>query len=149
MSNWSYEILCDDDAMEAFYKLVASDDLARDIEAMLDKHSMRKGNKYADDEHALVAAAMVAVSVGDPDWDSLSNIDLDTDDGREEYEKNFEPFLDQVRDTDLSHLKQKAVKVLKNILNGNSAVTEWWYEEDCYIEWLELVDYLMRVIKNA
>ena len=40
MSNWSYQVLCDDDAMETFYELSNSPDLARDIELKLDKVKM-------------------------------------------------------------------------------------------------------------
>lgn len=143
MGNWSYQVLCDDDAMETFYELSNSPDLARDIEMKLDKVKM--SSDYRTSVEGLVAAALVAYSETDVSAYNLLDLDLDNPDDKAKFEKEYKPFLNKVFQTDLSHLNKKAVKVL-NML-PNTELGGWWYEEELSIEWVENIAAMQRELK--
>ena len=143
MGNWSYQVLCDDDAMETFYELSNSPDLARDIEMKLDKVKM--SSDYRTSVEGLVAAALVAYAETDVSAYNLLDLDLEKPYDNAKFEKEYKPFLNRVYHTDLSHLNKKAVKVL-NML-PNTELGGWWYEEELSIEWIENISAMQRELK--
>lgn len=143
MSSWSYQVLCDDDAVEAFYELCGSGDLARDIEKKLDKVKMT--SDYRTSVEGLVAAALVAYSETDINAYNLLDLDLDDPGDKAKFDKEYEPLLDVVFHTDLSHLDKKAIRVLKIL--PNTELGEWWYEEDLSIEWIENITAMFRALE--
>lgn len=144
MSNWSYQVLCDDDAIETFYELSGSNDLIGDIEKKLDK--MKAYADYRTSVEGLVAAALVSYSLTNTNAYDLLDLDLDDPEDKEKFEKEYEPFLDIVYHTDLSPLVKKAIRVLH--LMPNTELGEWWYEEDQSIEWIENISGMERALKT-
>lgn len=144
---WSYQVLCSDDAMEIFYELCGSKDLAGNIEKMLDKILLGK-KQFSDFDTSLagmIAAALVSYSLTNTNAYDLLDLDLEDPDDNAKFEKEYEPFLDTVYNTDLSHLSQKAIKVLHMLPNGE--LGGWWYEEDQSIEWIENISGMERALK--
>lgn len=144
MSNWSYQVLCDDDAMETFYELSSSKDLIGDIEKKLDK--MKAYADYRTSVEGLVAAALVSYSLTNTNAYDLLDLDLEDPEDNEKFEKEYEPFLDIVYHTDLSPLVDKAIRVLH--LMPNTELGGWWYEEEQSIEWIENISGMERALKS-
>lgn len=145
MSSWGYQVLCDDDAMETFFELCASADLAQDIERKLDK--VKPTSDYRTSVEGLVAAALVAYSECENiNCYNLLDLDLDKPEDKKKFYKEYDPFLDVVYHTDLSHLNKKAVKVLDML--HNTELGGWWYEEDLSIEWISNIAEMSRELKK-
>lgn len=145
MSNWSYQVLCDDDAMETFHELSVSANLAQDIEAKLDK--VTPYSDYRTSVEGLVAAALVAYAETDVSAYNLLDLDLDDPEDKAKFEREYKPFLNEVYHTDLSGLMDKAAKVLNKL--PNTELGGWWYEEDQSIEWIENISAMQRELKIA
>lgn len=145
MANWSYRVLCDDDAMETYKELSVSLDLAKDIEAKLDK--ITAYSDYRTSVEGLVAAALVAYSESDVSAYNLLDLDLDDPEDKEKFEREYKPFLNAVYHTDLSGLMDKAAKVLNKL--PNTELGGWWYEEDQSLEWIENISAMQRELKIA
>lgn len=145
MSNWSYQVLCDDDAMETFYELSNSADLAQDIERKLD--DVKPYSDYRTSVEGLVAAALVAYAETDVSAYNLLDLDLDDPEDKAKFEREYKPFLNKVYHTDLSGLMEKAVKVLNKL--PNTELGGWWYEDDQSIEWVENIAAMQRELKIA
>ena len=149
MGCWDYRILCDDGALDAFDELEESENLAEDIERMLDDViAKRDGLEYEICEQGLVAAAFVAVSVGKADWELLSDFPLETDEQLEHYNKVYAPLLDRVKGTDLSHLREKAADAFRIVKSSESELYGLWEEnEEMFPEWIENIDRLIATLK--
>lgn len=149
MGCWDYRILCDDGAMDAFDELSERENLAEDIESMLDDVIAKKdGLEYDVCECGLVAAALVAVSVGNADWELLSDLPLETDEQREHYNEYYAPLLNRARQTGLSHLKEKARSAFQLVKSGGSELYELWEEnEELFPKWAENIDKLIETLK--
>lgn len=145
MGNWSYQALCDDDAMETYHELEVSADLARDIEAKLDK--VTAYSDYRTSVEGLVAAALVAYSESDVSAYNLLDLDLEDPEDKAKFEKEYKPFLNEVYHTDLSGLMDKAAKVLNKL--PNTELGGWWYEEEQSLEWIENISAMQRELKIA
>lgn len=143
MSTWSYQVLCDDDGMETFYELNASNDLAGDIEKKLDK--FKAYADYRTSVEAYVAAALVSYCLADTRSSDLTDIDRDDPEQNEKFENEYIPFLDRVYDTDLSALVDKAIKVLHSL--PNTELGEYWHDEELSIEWIETVSRMEYALK--
>lgn len=143
MSCWNYQVLCDDDAMETFYELSGSNDLAGDIEKKLDK--MKAYADYRTSVEAYVAAALVSYCLATTRSSDLTDLDRDDPEQNEKFENEYIPFLDKVYNTDLSALADKAIKVLHSL--PNTELGEYWYEEELSIEWIENVSGMERALK--
>lgn len=145
MSARSYQVLCDDDAMETFFELSASGDLARDIEIKLDK--VTRNSDYRESVEGMVAAALVAYSecenVG---CCNLLDLDLEKPVDKKKFYKEYDPFLDIVFNTDLSHLNKKAIKVL-DMLHATE-LGEYWYDDDLSVEWISNIGIMSRELKK-
>lgn len=149
MGCWDYRILCDDGALDAFDELEESENLAKDIESMLDDVIAKRDSlEYDVCEYGLVAAALVAVSVGNADWGQLSDFPLETDEQLEHYNKTYAPLLDRVKSTDLSRLKEKAAEAFRIVKSGESELYELWEEnEEMFPKWIENIDKLIETLK--
>lgn len=146
---WSYEVLCSDDAMKTFYELCSSKDLAHDIERKLDKILLGKKARSGFDDciNGMTAAALVAYSECENiNCYNLLDLDLDKPDDKEKFYKEYDPFLDVVFHTDLSHLNNKAIKVLDML--HNTELGGWWYEEDMSLEWITNIAEMSRELKK-
>ena len=143
MSSWSYQVLCDDDAMETFYELSVSNDLIGDIEKKLD--NMKPYADYRTSVEGLVAAALVSYSLTKINAYNLLDLDLDDPKDNEKFEKDYKPFLNVVYHTDLSPLVKKAIRALK--MMPNTGLGGWWYEEEQSLEWLENISGMERALK--
>ena len=145
MSARSYQVLCDDDAMETFCELCASGDLARDIEIKLDK--VTRTSDYRTSVEGMVAAALVAYSeCENVNCYNLLDLDLNKPADKKKFYKEYDPFLDIVFHTDLSYLNKKAIKVL-DMLHATE-LGEYWYEEDLSVEWISNIDIMSRELKK-
>ena len=143
MSNWSYQVLCDDDAMETYNEFAASANLARDIEGKLDK--VTQYSDYRTSVEGLVAAALVAYAETDVRAYNLLDLDLENPEDKAKFEREYKPFLNEVYHTDLSGLMDKAAKVLNKL--PNTELGGWWYEEDQSLEWIENIGAMQRELK--
>lgn len=141
MGSWGYQVFCDDFAMDALEELCGSENLAEDIERMLDEALQYKDDyiELGECEYGLVAAALVTVSVKGADWNLLDTKDvLSTGD-------DYKEFIETVEKTDLSALKDKAAEVLEIVKKEDSECRELWEEsEEYYNKWLNVVDSLAQ-----
>lgn len=145
MSARSYQVLCDDDAMETFYELRASGDLKRDIELKLDR--VTRNSDYRESVEGMVAAALVAYSeCENVNCYNLLDLDLEKPADKKKFYKEYDPFLDIVFNTDLSYLNKNAIKVL-DMLHATE-LGEYWYEEDLSVEWISNIGIMSRELKK-
>lgn len=149
MGCWDYRILCDDGALDAFDELEESKNLIGDIEGMLDDVIAKKDDfEYDVCEYGLVAAALVAVSVGNADWGLLSDFPIETDEQLEHYNKTYAPLLERVKGTDLSRLKEKAIDAFRIVKSSESELYGLWEEnKEMFPKWKENIDKLIETLK--
>lgn len=149
MGCWDYRILCDDGALDAFDELEESENLAADIERMLDDVLAKKdGLEYDVCEYGLVAAALVAVSAGNAGWVLLSDFPLETDEQREHYNEYYAVLIDRAKAEDLSRLKGKAAETFRIVKSGESELYGLWEEnEELFPKWIENIDRLIETLK--
>lgn len=140
MANWSYQVLCDDDAMETYLELTASKDLARDLETKLDKVT-----QFSDYRTSVewLAAALVAYAETDVSAYNLLDLDLEDPEDKAKFEAEYDPFLDQVYNTDLSRLKKKAAKTLRSLPDTKLGALRKAYD-DTYDDWTGNIDEMLE-----
>lgn len=144
----SYQVLCSNEAMKVYRELCRGKDIAGGIEKKLNKILL--GNKASSDFDdciaGLVAAALVGYAEANVNCYNLLDLDLDIPEDNKEFYDKYDPLLDKVYQTDLDHLRSKAIKVLK--MMENTELGKWWYEEDTYSEWMENIEDMINELKN-
>lgn len=144
-----YRILCDDGAPDAFEELEESENLIEDIEGMLyDVIAKRDDLEYEVCEYGFVAAALVAVSVGNAGWELLSDYPLETDEEREHYNNVYAPLLERAKNTNLSHLSEKAAEAFRIVKSSESELYGLWEEnKEMFPKRKENLDKLIETLK--
>lgn len=141
----SYQVLCSGDALKTFRRLSGSVDFVNDIENKL--NNVSKTSDYRTSTEGLVAAALVAYAECDEiNCYNLLDLDLDIPEDKAEFDSKYDPFLDKVYHTDLSHLKKKARNVLKMI--PDTKLGELWKGyDDAFSEWIANINEMIGELK--
>lgn len=142
MGCWNYQIYCDDTALDALDELVDSENLAEDIERMLDDE-LACADEYLDFDicqYGISAAGLVAISVGNADISLLTDVIFGED-------SEYTALINKVKKMDLSILREKAVKAFKLAQKEDSELRELWEEnEEYYPKWLNNLEQLIQTL---
>lgn len=143
MGCWSYQLFCDDVAMDVLDELVESEELIADLEGYMDEAILAEDEylEYEICQYALTAAGIVDAAINGTDWELL------TENGEEQEE--FQTVIANAAEQGVTNLKKKAAKVIEVALKEDSELRELWEEnEEFYSSWVENLNEIKNRLKN-
>lgn len=137
MGCWDYRIFCDDTSLDALEELVSSEKPLEDLAHFLDEAIAHENDflDYDECQYALTAAAIIDAIINGVDWTLL------TPDGKFDEDDDYVGLLKSLKGTDVTALRERAIKVIELATKEESELRELWEENtELYPKWIENLD---------
>lgn len=133
MGCWSYQVLCDDSALDAQYDFLQSEDLAQSLQDAFDEVLNCEGNpEYDACQYAIVAAAVVDSIFNGVDAKLLNDSDVVED---------MIELSSMLCEAEAMHLVDNAISALDVVLSDESELNELWADNnEMYPQWVKNIN---------